>query len=146
MARGKNGTKTNGSTIHAAERQRQALELRKAGASLQVIADRLGYAGPQGAHEAIRKGIAAIPFEAAEQVRAMELERCDRMQLGLYERATKGDEKAIDRVLRIMDRRAKLLGLDHAPKDEGGRAFTVTINRRNDVDRKPESIEAANDP
>ena len=40
------------------------------------------------------------------------------MLLALWRRVQNGDERAIDRVLRIMERRAKLLGLDAAAKTE----------------------------
>jgi len=67
----------------------------------------------------------------------MELERLDRMQLGLYEKAIKGHEGAVDRILRIMNRRASYLGLDIAPRDDGKRVVAVNILRGNDRDRKP---------
>jgi hypothetical protein len=111
------GNKTNGKAITAAERQAKALEMRKGGATFAVIAARLGFKGPQGAHETVSKAIALIPREAADELRAMEVERLDAMLAGLYARACKGDEAAIDRVLRIMERRARFLGLDLPPAE-----------------------------
>jgi len=43
---------------------------------------------------------------------ALELERLDVMLLALWRRVQNGDERAIDRALKIEERRAKLLGLD----------------------------------
>ena len=43
--------------VAAHERHLQALELRKAGATYQMIADQLGYASPKGAHKAVRSAM-----------------------------------------------------------------------------------------
>lgn len=122
-----------------AERWAKALEYRKAGVAYAVIAERLGYADHTGARYAVEKAIATLVREPAEEVRTLELERLDRMMLGLYEKATKGHEGAVDRVLRIMDRRAKLLGLDHAPKDDTRQAIHVNIVRGNDGRARPDA-------
>jgi len=98
--------------IHAAERQARALELRKAGATFQQIADQLGYANRAAARNAVMRALQSIIGEPAQELRQLELERLDAMMLGLWPRARKGDEAAVDRVLKIMERRAKLLGLD----------------------------------
>jgi hypothetical protein len=50
--------------------------------------------------------------ETAEQVLTLELQRLDALTEALWPTATAGDPQAIDRVLRIMQRRAALLGLD----------------------------------
>jgi hypothetical protein len=47
-----------------------------------------------------------------EMFRALEVARLEMLQTGLWTKATNGDLDAIDRVLKIMDRRSKLLGLD----------------------------------
>lgn len=108
-------SKTSENRIAAAERQRQALELRKAGLGYQAIADKLGYSGPSGAYQSIRAALRAIVKEPAEEVLALELQRLDDMLAGLWLKARQGDTLKVDRVLKIMQRRAELLGLD-APK------------------------------
>jgi hypothetical protein len=45
----------------------------------------------------------------------MELHRLDQMLLGLWRDAVSGNVKAVGTALRIMDRRARYLGLDTAP-------------------------------
>jgi hypothetical protein len=45
-------------------------------------------------------------------VRQLELERLDRLLIALWDLATGGSLGAIDRVLKVMQRRAELLGLD----------------------------------
>lgn len=112
MAFKNGGTKTSVKRIEATERARQALELRKAGATFEQIAQKCGYKRAQHAHKVVTAAIRAIPREAAEEVRKLELERLDRMTLALWQRAGKGDTEAINHVLKIMGRRAKLLGLD----------------------------------
>jgi hypothetical protein len=108
-----------------AEKWAKALALRTAGATFDQIARQLGYASPSGAYEAVMSALKATLREPAESVRVMEVERLDRLMLGLWKAATatatatdpRGpDLESLDRVLKIMDRRAKLLGLDAPQK------------------------------
>jgi hypothetical protein len=100
--------------LSVAERQRQALELRRAGATYDQIAVKLGYKGHQGAWKAVQSALRKTLKEPAVAVRRLENDRLDRLTLALWPRAISGDLKAIDRVLRIMVRRADLNGLDAA--------------------------------
>src|SRR5215212_3194424 len=99
----------------ATNRQQQALGLHKAGVGYQVIADRLGYAGPSGAYKAVESALHKTLQQPADELRGLELERLDRMQVAIWDKATSGNLRAVDRVLKIMKRRAQLLGLD-APR------------------------------
>ena len=99
----------------ATERQRQALELHKSGVGYQGIADRLGYAGPSGAYNAVEAALHKTLQEPADELRGLELERLDHLQVAIWDKATSGNLRAVDRVLRIMKRRSQLLGLD-APR------------------------------
>jgi len=108
-------SKTSEKRLEAVERQRQALELRKAGLGYQAIADQLGYKSPSGAYAAIRAALKATIQEPANEVRAMELARLDDLLHGIWSAAVGGNVLKLDRVLGIMKRRAELLGLD-APK------------------------------
>jgi DNA-binding transcriptional MerR regulator len=96
-------------------KQRQALELRQAGYSYDVIAEMLHYADRSGAHKAVTAGLKAALREPAQQLRTLEEERLDKLQTAVWARALAGDAKMVDRALRILERRAKLLGLD-APR------------------------------
>jgi hypothetical protein len=99
--------------IAAAERQRNALELRMAGATFQYIADALGYGNRSSATDAITRALRdTTPKELTDEVRRMENERLDRLWGSMYVKALKGDCLAVDRCLRIMARRAALNGLD----------------------------------
>jgi hypothetical protein len=55
-------------------------------------------------------------LEEASKVRDLELQRLDALYLVAYAEVEEGNVPAIDRCLRIMERRAKLLGLDAAEK------------------------------
>ncbi len=67
---------------------------------------------PQTALEWVKAGIAMIPLEAAEDVHAMELNRIDTMQQALISDFVESkDPGLIEGILRLMDRRAKYLGL-----------------------------------
>ena len=108
-------SKTDNKAIAYAEKQRQALELRKAGLTFEEIAAKLGYATHVGAYQAVKSAIRKIIKEPAEEVRDLEVARLDAMLAGLWVDARKGNVLKVDRVLKIMSRRAELLGLD-APK------------------------------
>lgn len=107
--------------LTTAERRRAAVQLRMQGKTWQEIADQLGYKGKGNAYNdikrALEKAVAdlAIPLEGYRQ---LELDRLDAMQNALWPAVLKGDTKAIEVSLRLMDRRAKLLGLDAPQRHE----------------------------
>lgn len=94
-----------------AVREAQALQLRKLRVSYDDIAKQLGYANRSGAFKAVKRAIAAITREPAEELLQLELEGLDAAEAALAGRILKGDEFAIDRMLKIKDMRAKLTGL-----------------------------------
>jgi hypothetical protein len=69
--------------------------------------------------------------EPADEVRKQELDRIDRLQVAVWNRALKGDDKAINTVLRLMERRARLLGLDAAQRVQ---AEVVSYDGHRDID------------
>lgn len=113
MPRGKQ-PKNSKLLAQARSKDREALELRKAGATYQQIADKLGISHA-GAALCVSRAMEALRLdikETAEQVLELELDRLDSMLLGLWDAARRGNTAAIDRVLKIQDRRARYLGLD----------------------------------
>lgn len=110
-----NSSRRESRKIERAELQRQALELRKAGANYEQIANQLQLSNKSVAWKLVKAGIKAIVEEPAQDVLKLELDRLDVMLLGCWSKAKAGEEKAVDRVLRIMERRASYLGLD-SPK------------------------------
>lgn len=115
--------------VQAHDRHLQALELRKAGATYQMIADQLGYASPKGAHKAVRSAMRETLREPAEAVRELEALRLDAALLAIWRRVTKGDDKAIDRLLGIMKRRMELFGLA-APRRQEFSGLIATLSAR----------------
>lgn len=128
-------------SLSTAERDAQCARLRAEGMSYQVIADRLGFTDRSTARQACQRALQAVVQEPAEELRKLELERLDRMyqaalkvlrtphrmvQHGKIVRDEDGvpvvDDApvlaAIDRLLSIQTRRARLLGLDGAEKVE----------------------------
>ena len=105
-------SKTSKRRIAAVEKQVKALELRKAGVTFEEIAKTLGYAGPSGAFRAVDSALEKTLQEPADKLRQIEWLRLEQMQRALWPTALSGDLGAIDRLVRIMERRARLLGLD----------------------------------
>lgn len=108
------------SRVRAAQLQDRCLQLRSAGMSFREIARELKVA-PATAYKAVARGLAAVNAgcrEQAQELRALEALRLDQMQAALWQQATDGDVRAIDRILRIMERRARLLGLDEPERRE----------------------------
>ena len=64
----------------------------------------------------IHQELASIPSDHAIELRKLELARLDEMQTGHYSKAVDGDMFATQQVLAIMNRRAKLAGLDTPEK------------------------------
>lgn len=101
-----------------AERRAQAIQLRLSGVDWQTIADRLGYSDRAAACKDVSRALETnqkAAEKAGEDYRVLELARLDRLQAALWAQALHGDHKAVDTLLRLMQRRAKMLGLDEAP-------------------------------
>lgn len=126
-------------TLAAAERDAAACRLRARGMTFQQIADQLGYADRSTAHRAVKNAIAAVPVHDVDELRQLQGDTLDaiRMQLwaiirnaGAADAAAPGARRggpavvlqAVDRLLRVEERAARLYGLD-APTDH--RIITV---------------------
>jgi hypothetical protein len=94
-------------------KQAAAVKLKVGGATYDDIARVLGYRGRSGAHAAVRAGLVEALHDAGtEELRRLEYERLECLHLGRWQRALDGDDEALDQVLRLMVRRAALMGLD----------------------------------
>jgi len=111
-------SKTAPMVISKRERAIQALDLRKAGISYEMIAQRLGYSNRTAAFRAVQTLLEKSEKEASTDLREMELRRLDDLFLSIYKKAREGDLPAIDRCLKIMERRAKMSGLDAPEKTQ----------------------------
>lgn len=104
--------KTSVRRVVAVDKQQQALELRKGGKTFEYIAEKLGYASKSGAHKAVLTALQKTLQEPADELRTLERERLEAMFESLWWAASHGDPHAVDRALKIMEQRAKLLGLN----------------------------------
>lgn len=86
--------------------------MRKAGWTFDVIARQLGYKTPSSAYRAVMAAIKKTLQEPADEVRQIEVARLDALAASLWMDAKQGNLPVIDRLLRVMERRSKLLGLD----------------------------------
>lgn len=101
--------------VTTAQRRRQAVMMRLAGADYELIARQLGYASRGAACTDIQRALEVSLEEQArdaEVLRQQELLRLDRIQAGVWPAAIAGDTKSADIALKIIDRRCRLLGLD----------------------------------
>jgi len=117
-------SRTDAYNLRVRERRARVFELRKTGLQLReihaIILKEFGDDIPPGytwRHvwsdmDRVIKQIDEETHENANQVLAIELERLDKLLEVCMASAMAGDMKAVDRVLAIMQRRSKYLGLD----------------------------------
>jgi hypothetical protein len=115
----------------------KVLELRRAGFTFQRIAEEVGYATPSGAQRALERIMTRNVPQAPDEFRWQELDRLDRMQVALWPRAMKGDDRAIGTIVKLMERRAKLVGIDAPQRIQ---AEVVNYDGTRDIDGDIERI------
>jgi len=139
--------------IVIAERRALALDLRKKGGTYRHIAgtlSRVAGISERYDHSAARRDVAdelrrfnESNKENAGILKRLELERLDELHRAYWKAAVAGDVKAGLFILRLMERRARLEGLDapinmkHSGDPERpitAHAFTIKIDRRADED------------
>ncbi|MFE9742990.1 hypothetical protein [Streptomyces sp. NPDC006477] len=96
--------------IKTRERQAQALELKKAGATYEEIAKALGYTHRSSARQAVKAAIDRIGLEPAKEVVTMDLMRLDEMQKRLTAAMRAGDISVIGMLMNVMRERRALVG------------------------------------
>jgi len=118
------GAQTPEHRLDTTERRRRVIALRRAGHAYEEIADRIEVEHPEAVpkswdaryackdfHRALQQAEGDLA-EAAEDMLRLELDRLNALQSSLWAKAMAGKLGAIDRILSIMRRRAKYLGLD----------------------------------
>jgi len=98
----------------------EALRMRGKGWSYQRIADNLGVAKST-ARDRCERALAAVPVETVDEYRKIMDEQLDQILEPALQKALSGDKGAlfaIDRVVVILDRKARLWGLDRAVKQQ----------------------------
>lgn len=117
------------------EREKKVLELRRGGLTFDLIAERVGYANASGAHKAYQSACRRIVVEDVEAIRNAEIDRLDIAQAAIWADVVNGADaqtraRAILALMKIMERRARLLGLDMPTKSQ----VEVNIHDRDSID------------
>jgi hypothetical protein len=95
------------------DRHVKALELHLAGATYETIAEQLGYASKASAHKIVQDALDALTLPAmSSDHKSTAMARLDAMLVGIWPKARRGDVAAIDRVLKIEERRLALLAIE----------------------------------
>ena len=119
------------------KKEAQVLNLRRGGLTFDLIAQRVGYANPSVASQAYQRALKRIVYEEVDSIRKVESDRLDLAQSAIWQGVTQGDIPSINTLLKIMARRAALLGLDMPVKVQQ----EVTVhNGDSDLDREIQSL------
>jgi hypothetical protein len=115
--------------LNGQARRLLAVRLRLAGLTYAEVAAKLGVS-EQRAWQLVRAEVQRLNRErkeAAAELQRLELERLDRLHAAFWDRALEGDLDAAGVVLKVMARRARLLGLDAPPKREADPTVRVEV-------------------
>lgn len=103
-----------------------ALALKRAGYDLFTIAEKLGMTERASAR-AIQAGLemaaSTIGFAERRELLALEVDRLDTLQTALWPNAMDGDVRSAEAILKIVNQRSRLLGLE----DAGDQAAATTV-------------------
>ena len=121
---------TSGKTL-AKWRRARCVELALAGHSYDEIALEVGYQNRGTAWRAVQESLNSRIAEAVEEYRELELARLDALQAAHWPQAVAGSVRSADLVLRVIDRRIKLLGLDQ-PRMEDDRPRYLVVSAADD--------------
>ena len=123
-------------------RRIKALDLRLSGASYRQIAAALS-TDVGTAHKDVQRALRETMQEAGDGVRKVEVARLDRLLLAVWPKAVAGDTAAVHTALRIMERRAVMLGLDAPLRiDMAGEARAAAERAGLDPDAVVAAVEA----
>jgi hypothetical protein len=141
MARRKQ--KTSPVNIAAKKLAEKAVELRAEGMSYPDIARELKYNSRQAAHDAVNRALKEMFREPLEAMIQLDMERLDRMWTVHFLNAQAGDVNALSACMRIMERRARLLGLDAPAKTAATSSVDLTHSGMSKEELKEEALRLA---
>jgi AraC-like DNA-binding protein len=103
--------------VNASRRAILAVQLRSQKVKYDEIAQRCGYGSAGAAHKAVMRELQRTISTNVEELRREELDSLERLEFKCWERLddkaySKGMLFAVDRIVAIKERRAKLMGLD----------------------------------
>jgi|ERR1019366_2231240 hypothetical protein len=113
----------------AAARRAKAVELRTAGLTYDRIATELGYANRGTVYCVVSQALRAQTLEAVGELRSLEVERLDSLQMAMWQKAMDGDVPSAIAVVRVIMARCRLLGLEDpsVPRVEDPRPRTLVV-------------------
>jgi len=101
------------------EREIKVWQYRVAGATFQQIADKLDYANESGARAAFKRYVNRTKDETLNnEIRELHKERLEIALLAIWPAVERGDLEAIKVMLKILERDAKMFGIDTPVKTE----------------------------
>jgi len=116
------------------ERDRKAFRLRLAGGSVRAIAEELGCSTDE-VESALARCMGAVTPGMRQRAIQLELDRLDALQKGHYEKACAGDVDATAISLKIMELRAKMLGLIAPQRSDDVLGRALADKQENTTDR-----------
>lgn len=110
------------------ELAKRALRMKRSGMNLFEIAEVLQMSEMR-CNTAIKQGLAlaqaTIGYAERRELLAMEVDRLDALQFSLWDQALAGDVRCVEAVLKVINQRSRLLGLEQA--DTGTSSTTVVV-------------------
>lgn len=94
------------------ERDRQCLDLRRAGVAFDVIVEQMKYSDVEAAVSAYERALERTGQMPRDRQKQLELDRLDRLQAILWTKALRGDTAAIDRLIKLGEARGRVAGPD----------------------------------
>ncbi len=119
-------SKTAAQRIASAEKREKALQLRKMGFSYEKIGEQIG-CSKQHVHRVITEELGKLResnYASAEDLRTLQAERIAYAINQVMIAINTGDITAVDKLCRLLDREARLFGLDAATRTEISGALT----------------------
>lgn len=123
--------------VDPVDRAERAHRLHVEGQSWNQIAQAVGFIGAQVAQMAVTAYLQKAAVGRAPELRqaalATELDRLDALHATFWPLALNGDVQAANTVVKIIDRRTRLLRLDDAVDDMGSSSRTIIIGGSSDM-------------
>ena len=132
------GKRSSARAIQKLERQKKVIELRRARLTYREIGAALGVSAMTARNDIAdwTENYISLTEEEADRLRAEELDTLDKLQRAIYKEAIGGNLAAVDKVIKLVEARSKLLGLNAptkttiASEDNGeGVGLAVLLNR-----------------
>jgi hypothetical protein len=120
------------------EREAEVVKLRRGGMTWDLIAQRTGFADPSGARQAYMRAASRVVRDDIEQIRQVEEDRLDLAQAAIWGDVMAGNIQAVNALVRIMERRARLLGLDRPVQHQ----VEVTVHDGDSIDAEVQRLVA----